>query len=91
MAGHLRRSFLQTAPPVDGDASALAEMALVDLSLRPRTGFKGGGTPEWLAAQGLILPEPNLAARQADEHPGRPAGTARGPAAGALGAAPAAD
>jgi sarcosine oxidase, subunit gamma len=62
----LRRSFLQARPPADGDASALAELALVDLSLRPRTGFKGRGTPEWLGEQGLILPEPNRAVRQTD-------------------------
>ncbi|MFL5337291.1 MAG: sarcosine oxidase [Geminicoccaceae bacterium] len=67
MATALRRSFLQTAPPADGDASALAELALVDLSLRPRTGFKGRGTPEWLGGQGLALPEPNRAARQGDD------------------------
>ena len=44
----------------------MAGLALVDLSLRPRTGFKGRGTPEWLGEQGLILPEPNRAARQTD-------------------------
>ena len=39
---------------------------MIDLSLQPRSGFKGRGTPEWLEGQGLTLPEPNLAARQAD-------------------------
>jgi sarcosine oxidase subunit gamma len=53
-----------------GDAAAeraaLDRLALVDLSLLPRTGFKGAGAPEWLADQGLDLPEPNRARRQAD-------------------------
>jgi sarcosine oxidase subunit gamma len=40
-------------------------MGLCDLSLLPRTGFKGAGTAEWLAGQGIAVPaEPNWATRQ---------------------------
>lgn len=62
-----RRSFLQH--PVAAEAAnpaGLASLALVDLCLVPRSGFKGRGTPEWLQAQGVTLTEPNRAARQAD-------------------------
>ena len=50
------------AAPLDfGDAEAETEaakaMALADLSMLPRTGFKGSGTPEWLADQGVKVPE----------------------------------
>lgn len=48
------------------ERAALARLALVDLSLLPRIGFKGPGTPEWLAAMNLELPAPNRARRQAD-------------------------
>lgn len=42
-------------------------LGLADLSPLPRHGFKGLGTADWLAANGLALPkEPNWAARQAD-------------------------
>ena len=42
-------------------------LGLADLSVLQRTGFKGAGTPEWLAKQGLALPEQsNRAARQKD-------------------------
>lgn len=52
-----------------GDAKAEAEAArhlgLADLSPLPRCGFKGAGTAEWLAGQGLEVPaECNHAARQ---------------------------
>lgn len=52
-----------------GDAQAEAEAAktlgLADLSVLPRTGFKGEGTAEWLAAQGVKVPaESNRATRQ---------------------------
>ena len=50
----------------EAERSALAPLALADLSLYPRTGFKGAGAPEWLARQGMLLPEPNRAQRQAD-------------------------
>ena len=58
------------AAPLDfGDAEAETEaakaMALADLSMLPRTGFKGSGTPEWLADQGVKVPEEsNRTARQ---------------------------
>ena len=60
----LRRSFVQ-APTPAADASP-ADLALVDLCLLPRSGFKGRGTPEWLASQGRLLPDPNQARRQDD-------------------------
>ena len=50
----------------EAERSALIRLALADLSLQPRTGFKGAGTPEWLAHQGVLLPEPNRAQRQTD-------------------------
>lgn len=50
----------------EAERSALARLALADLSLYPRTGFKGAGAPEWLARQGVLLPEPNRTQRQAD-------------------------
>lgn len=50
------------AAPLDfGDAEAEREAAktlgLADLSMLPRTGFKGAGTAEWLAGQGVKVPE----------------------------------
>ena len=50
----------------EAERRALARLALADLSLYPRTGFKGAGAPEWLTRQGVLLPEPNYAQRQAD-------------------------
>ena len=52
-----------------GDAKAEIKAAktlgLADLSVLPRTGFKGAGTADWLAAQGVAVPEnSNCAARQ---------------------------
>ena len=66
MGAALRRSFIQAATSPSLDLAVLPELALIDLSLRPRSGFKGRGTPEWLEAQGLVLSEPNRAARQGD-------------------------
>ncbi len=52
-----------------GDTAAEVEAAkrlgLTDLSPLPRAGFKGAGTVEWLAGQGLEVPaDSNRAARQ---------------------------
>ena len=45
----------------------LQRLGLVDLSVLPRTGFKGPGAPDWLATQRLRLPDaPNRAAPQPD-------------------------
>lgn len=42
-------------------------LALADLSVLPRIGFKGAEAPEWLRANGCDLPaRPNQAKRQAD-------------------------
>ncbi len=50
----------------ESEAETARAMGLADLSLLPRTGFKGAGTAEWLAAQGIdVPPEPNWATRQA--------------------------
>jgi sarcosine oxidase, subunit gamma len=62
----LRRSFVQRATHAAATPADLAQLAVVDLSLHPRAGYKGRGTPEWLEGQGLHLPEPNRAARQGD-------------------------
>jgi sarcosine oxidase subunit gamma len=49
-----------------GEAAAARRLGLADLSPLARTGFKGAGTPEWLAGQGVTVPEAsNRAARQA--------------------------
>ncbi|MDH3473126.1 MAG: hypothetical protein OEM59_05505 [Rhodospirillales bacterium] len=48
-----------------GEAAAARRLGLVDLSPLARTGFKGAGTPAWLAGQGVAVPEAsNRAARQ---------------------------
>lgn len=61
----MRRSFL--ARKLAQAPSAPAALGLFDLSLLPRTGFKGRGAPEWLAANGLTPPAAaNLAVRQPD-------------------------
>ena len=71
-AGARFETFGDTAVAVDyGDPPAEKEaakrMGLADLSPLPRTGFKGAGTPEWLAKQGVALPEEsNRAMRQED-------------------------
>ncbi len=51
----------------DGEATAARRLGLVDLSPLPRLGFKGAGTAEWLAEQGVAVPDDsNRARRQAD-------------------------
>lgn len=40
-----------------GEAAVGRRLGLADLSPLPRIGFKGGGTVEWLAGQGLAVPE----------------------------------
>jgi len=61
----MRRSLL--ARKLVAVAETPAALSLADLSLLPRTGFKGRGAPDWLAAIGVDLPPaPNLAVRQAD-------------------------
>lgn len=51
---------------VPGENTA-APVVLTDLSPFARTGFKGADTPDWLARQGLVIPEvPNRAVVQAD-------------------------
>jgi sarcosine oxidase, subunit gamma len=51
----------------DGDErSAAARLGLADLSVLPRTGFKGSKVIPALEAQGLELTVPNQAVRQAD-------------------------
>ena len=50
-----------------GEAETARRMGLADLSPLPRTGFKGTGTAEWLAGQGIVVPEDsNRATRQAN-------------------------
>lgn len=61
----MRRSLLGRKLAALPDAPA--PLSLADCSLLPRTGFKGRGAPEWLAANGIELPRaPNIATRQAD-------------------------
>jgi len=51
----------------EAEAETARRMGLADLSPLPRTGFKGKGTPEWLVAQGVKVPdESNRAVAQAD-------------------------
>lgn len=52
----------------DEDEGRVARrMGLADLSPLPRVGFKGLGTVDWLAAQGLAIPrEPNWTAPQGE-------------------------
>lgn len=51
----------------DDEAERVRRMGLADLSPLPRTGFKGKDTPQWLAAQGVVIPDaPNQAHRQDD-------------------------
>ncbi len=57
---------LRYATATDEGATART-MGLAELSPLPRHGFKGLGTVDWLAANGLTVPkEPNWTARQAD-------------------------
>ncbi len=45
-----------------GEARAARRMGLADISPLPHTGFKGAGTADWLASQGVDVPEePNWA------------------------------
>ena len=49
------------------EAAAARRLGLADLSPLPRVGFRGPGAREWLAAQGVDLPdEPNRARTQPD-------------------------
>ena len=49
----------------EAELKAVRNLGLADLSVLPRTGFKGAGTLAWLAEQGLGLPkESNRATRQ---------------------------
>lgn len=50
----------------EAEQAAAGRLGLADLSTLPRTGFKGAGTPDWLAGQGVELSaESNRATRQA--------------------------
>ncbi len=52
--------------PLELEREQARRLGLADLSVLPRTGFKGIGTVEWLAEQGLtISPDSNRAYRQA--------------------------
>lgn len=49
----------------DAEVERAGRMGIADLSVLPRTGFKGGGTVEWLQGQGLSIgPDSNMAYRQ---------------------------
>lgn len=48
------------------EAAQARVMALCDLSPLSRCGFKGKGAADWLAGQGLLLPEVNRALRHAN-------------------------
>jgi len=49
----------------DAEAAQARNLGIADLSVLPRTGFKGAGTVEWLTAQGLSIgAESNRAYRQ---------------------------
>ena len=51
----------------DDEIVQARQMGIADLSILPRTGFKGAGTVEWLTTQGLkIGAESNIAYRQTD-------------------------
>ena len=51
----------------DGEIAEARRLGLADLSPLPRVGFRGPGAREWLAAQGIELPdEPNRARLQPD-------------------------
>jgi sarcosine oxidase subunit gamma len=48
--------------PVEVEAEQARRMGIADLSVLPRTGFKGAGTAEWLTAQGVAIgPDSNRA------------------------------
>ena len=49
----------------EAERAAAQHLGLADLSGLPRTGFKGAGTPAWLAGQGVgLTKDSNRAARQ---------------------------
>ena len=51
----------------DGEIAAARRLGLAELSPLPRVGFRGPGARDWLAAQGVDLPdEPNRARTQTD-------------------------
>jgi len=41
--------------PIEAEAAQARTMGIADLSVLPRTGFKGVGTVEWLTSQGLAI------------------------------------
>jgi len=48
--------------PIEAEVAQARRMGIADLSVLPRTGFKGAGTVEWLTAQGLAIgPDSNRA------------------------------
>jgi sarcosine oxidase, subunit gamma len=48
--------------PIEAEVAQARRMGIADLSVLPRTGFKGAGTVEWLAGQGLSIgPDSNRA------------------------------
>src|SRR5215468_5874456 len=50
---------------VEVEAAEARRLGIADLSILPRTGFKGAGTVEWLTAQGLTIgADSNCAYRQ---------------------------
>ena len=52
----------------EAESAVARRLGLADLSPLPRTGFKGAGTADWLAGQGLAVPDrSNRAQRQADD------------------------
>lgn len=50
----------------EDEAAAARNLALADLSPLRRVGFKGAGAADWLASQGVMVPEINRCAAQAD-------------------------
>lgn len=57
---------LDFGKPVEAEIELARRMGIADLSVLPRTGFKGAGTVEWLTAQGLSIgPDINRAYVQA--------------------------
>ncbi len=50
----------------EDEAGAARNLGLVDLSPLRRVGFKGAGAADWLASQGVTVPEINRCAVQAD-------------------------
>ncbi|MGI9293007.1 MAG: sarcosine oxidase [Pseudomonadales bacterium] len=59
-------SSLVVEPGVNS-GGGMPSMALADLTLMPRVGFKGAATPDWLRQQSIDLPaEPNRSVVQSD-------------------------